>query len=179
MNTIGKSPLVQYVETIANLKAGILQPTEATKKPPLVEAVLSDACLEQLFLSFDKINRNHKFKGPLGYCYKTAYNIAAMDPDYVYCEGYATSKQLSIPLMHAWCVHRKTNEVYDGVWNKRKTTGNAYCGIPLRLDFVTDCILNTKHYGVIDHLWMQRELLNTPLTSVIHPDYQDRIYAKF
>ena len=166
--------LATYVSTIAKLKMSAFPPAEC--EVPLAEAsVLADTCLESLFTSFDKINKTHKFKGDLGFCYKTAYHIAAEDPDYIYCEGYATSEQLNIPLLHAWCVHRKSKEVYDGVWNTKKTSGNAYCGLPLNLDFVTDFILSTKRYGVIDNLWSQKEFLSLPIRDIVHPEFHNII----
>lgn len=131
--------------------------------------------LEHLYMTFDKINRVHKYKGKIGFCFREAYRLANMDSIFIYCEGYAASEQLSIPLDHAWCVNRETQEVYDPVWNNKKVTGVAYCGLPLNIKFVNEVILQTRHYGVLDSLWMCKSLFNTPLSDIIYPDYQSVI----
>jgi hypothetical protein len=131
--------------------------------------------LEHLYMSFDKINHKHKYKGKLGFCYREAYRLAESDPIFIYCEGYAASEQLSIPLEHAWCVNRETKEVYDPVWNSKKVRGVAYCGLPLNLDFVNKVVLEVKMYGVLDSLWLCKSLFNTPLSDIIYPDYHSVI----
>jgi hypothetical protein len=173
------SSLVDFVKAIARCRSSI-NSTVGEATPPLsTELTLHDLYkargLEQLYVPFDKINHTHKYKGKLGFCYKTAYRLAESDSIFVYCEGYATSENLSIPLAHAWCVNRETREVYDPVWNTKKTRGNAYCGLPMNLGFVREVILHNKQYGVLDSIWMCKHLFNTPLSDILHPDYKEII----
>jgi hypothetical protein len=177
--TEAQTSLNNYVKLIANCRnsAGM---AAAEQPPPLpMSASLHDLAsrrgLEQLYLPFDTINRTHKYKGKLGFCYKEALHLALADPIFIYCEGYASSEQLCIPLMHAWCVNRETREVYDPVWNTKKNRGNAYCGIPFNVEFVKKVVLHTELYGVIDSLWMCKHLFPTPLSDIIHPDYQPTV----
>jgi hypothetical protein len=128
--------------------------------------------IEHLYLSFDKINHKHKYKGKLGFCFREAFSLASRDPIFIYCEGYASSEALSIPLHHAWCVNRETQEVYDPVWNSKKVRGNAYCGLPFNIKFALEVVLKTKMYGVLDMLWScGQDTLATPISDIIHPAY--------
>lgn len=174
--TTADASLANFVSTVAKCRM-LHCSIEGELPPPLSTSTclheLADARgLEQIYTSFDKINRTHKYKGKLGFCYREAYRLAESDPIFIYCEGYAVSEQLSIPLTHAWCVNRETKEVYDPVWNNKKVRGSAYCGLPLNLDFVNKVILQVAMYGVVDSLWMCKNLFNTPLGDIVHPDYQ-------
>lgn len=174
MNTIHS--LHEYVKAIAKFRT--LGRVESGEKTPPISAFtsLSDAAatrgMEHLYIPFENINHTHKYKGKLGYCYQAAFRLAESDPIFIYCEGYACSEQLSIPLQHAWCVNRETKEVYDPVWNTKKVKGSAYCGLPFNLKFVIDVVLHNKQYGILDSLWSCKHLFNTPLGAIVHPDYQ-------
>lgn len=178
MNTAHVS-LHDFVKNIAKCRTlGTVVLGEET--PPVsISTSLSEAVnsrgLEHLYIPFENINHTHKYKGKLGYCYSEAFKLAERDPIFIYCEGYAASEQLSIPLAHAWCVNRETKEVYDPVWNTKKVKGNAYCGLPFSLKFVIEVVLHNKQYGVLDSLWMCKHLFNTPFSDIIHPDYQSVI----
>lgn len=173
------SSLLDFVKAIALCRSSMNSiPGEP---PPLVsvESTLVDLAkargLEQLYVPFDKINYTHKYRGRLGFCYKYAYHLAESDSIFIYCEGYASSEQISIPLHHAWCVNRETREVYDPVWNTKKTRGNAYCGLPMNLNFVRKVIAHSQMYGVLDSLWQCKHLFNTTLGDIVHEDYKDII----
>lgn len=173
------SSLVDFVKAIALCRSSMNSiPGEVSPLVPM-ESTLADLAttrgLEQFYVPFDKINYTHKYKGKLGFCYKTAYQLAESDSIFIYCEGYAASEQLSIPLHHAWCVNRETREVYDPVWNTKRTRGSAYCGLPMNLEFVRKVILHNKQYGVLDSIWMCKHLFNTPLSDILHPDYKEII----
>ena len=173
------SSLVDFVKAIALCRRSMNSISGEETPPISIESTLLDLAsargLEQLYFPFDKINYTHKYKGKLGFCYRAAYQLAESDSIFIYCEGYAASEQLSIPLAHAWCVNRETREVYDPVWNTKRTRGNAYCGLPMNLDFVGKVIFHTKMYGVLDSLWQCKHLFNTPLGDIVHPDYKDII----
>lgn len=177
--TDAHASLANYVSAVAKCRTMHVS-VNGEETPPLSAAtrlheLASARGLEQLYVSFDKINYKHKYKGKLGFCFSAAYRLAESDPIFIYCEGYAASEKLSIPLAHAWCVNRETHEVYDPVWNNKKVRGVAYCGLPLNLDFVNKVILEVKMYGVLDSLWLCKNLFNTPLGDILHPDYQSVI----
>lgn len=65
----------------------------------------------------------------------------------VYCEGYAISDVVPIPLEHAWCV-TKSGHVVDTVWDNPQEC--HYFGIPFRTDFLKMILLKSKHYGLLD-----------------------------
>lgn len=174
--TTRASPLLDFVKAIALCRSSMNSIPGEETPPVSMESTLVDLAkargLEQLYVLFDKINYTHKYKGKLGFCYKHAYQLAESDSIFIYCEGYACSEQLGIPLHHAWCVHRETGEVYDPVWNTKKTRGNSYCGLPMNLNFVRNVVNHTMTYGVLDSLWLCKHLFNTNLGDIIHPDYK-------
>lgn len=175
----GASSLVDFVKAIALCRRSMNSISGEETPPISMESTLVELAaargLEQFYVPFDKINYTHKYKGKLGFCYQAAYRLAESDSIFIYCEGYAASEKLSIPLAHAWCVNRETREVYDPVWNTKKTRGNAYCGLPMNLDFVIDVMSHSKVYGVIDCLWQCKHLFNARLGDIVHPDYKDII----
>ena len=174
MNT-ASAALTDFVSAIAKCRRGMCS-VSGEEIPPIsmstpLQEVAKERGLESLYVPFDKINHTHKYKGTLGFCYREAYKLAIGDPVFIYCEGYATSEKLSIPLMHAWCVNRETQEVYDPVWNTKRIRGSAYCVLPLSLDFVNKVMLQRECYGVIDQLWLCKNLFDVSFSAVIHPDY--------
>lgn len=177
--TLQNSSLLNFVKAIALCRKSMNNlPGEETPSVSLdstLAVVVEALGLEHFYVPFDKINYAHKYKGKLGFCYQAAYRLAESDSIFTYCEGYASSEQLSIPLAHAWCIHRETREVYDPVWNTKRTKGNAYCGLPMNINFVREVILYNKQYGVLDSLWRCKHLFDTPLSDIIHPDHKDII----
>lgn len=167
--------LYNFVKGIANIRNSMRSVSGEVTPPISLTSSLSDLGVakgvESLYITFDNINYTHKYKDKLGHCYQAAFRLAERDPTFIYCEGYACSEKLSIPLMHAWCVNRETKEVYDPVWNTERVKGNAYCGLPFNLKFVTDVILHNKTYGVVDSLWLCKHLFKTALSDIVHPDY--------
>jgi hypothetical protein len=174
-----QASLNNFVKQIAGCR-NMMRAELGEATPPIsVSTSLSEAAasrgMEHLYIPFDNINHTHKYKGKLGHCYQEAFRLAESDSIFIYCEGYASSEKLVIPLQHAWCVNRETKEVYDPVWNTKRVKGNAYCGIPFNLKFAIDVVLHNKQYGVIDSLWMCKHLFNTPLSDIVHPDYHSLI----
>lgn len=102
---------------------------------------------------FTTIN-NTEHVGKLGECFRQATNLYLSNKnEYSYCEGYAISEKLPIPLMHAWCVDKKGN-VVDPTWHENTATiPTGYFGIVLNGDFVLETLGITRHYGILDHLF--------------------------
>ena len=61
--------------------------------------------------------------GEMKACYRNAF-LLALDQDWDYVEGYATTTELGIPLMHAWCLDAE-GRVVDPTW----VDGDAYVGV--------------------------------------------------
>ena len=73
-----------------------------------------------------------------------------------YCEGYACSNKLGLPLAHAWCVDQE-GRVIDPTWdeNPEGETGADYFGIALRMKTVAQCSPAKKGcYAVLGN-WME------------------------
>jgi hypothetical protein len=70
-----------------------------------------------------------------------------VDPtEWFYCEGYAVSETLGLPLEHAWLANRK-GEVIDRTW--RKETGEcAYYGIPFTPAYLLRTLSRTGYFGL-------------------------------
>lgn len=182
MNDLALSSLRKYVDSMAalrNRKEGIENSCLDSKLLPDPSASLKETKgLEHLYIDFNKINRNHKLKGKIGYCYKYAYRSKLEHDNLVYCEGYAVPNGVHLPLPHAWCVDKNTHEVFDPVW-KNKKAGVAYCGLPLNMQFVNAVMVESGIYGVLDSLWyVYRKLNNFLLKDVVHEDFHNLVFAK-
>jgi len=83
-------------------------------------------------------------------CFANAADLALVDSDLTYCEGYAYAKGL-IPVLHAWCVDVE-GFVIDNtpVWSN----GGSYFGVMFHTDDLLDKIMRTKYYGMIDN-WQE------------------------
>lgn len=76
----------------------------------------------------------------------------ATDSGLTYVEGFATTKNVSLLMMHAWNLDDK-NRVVE-VTPKRGTEGAEYYGVVLPRWYVIKTILANGYYGVIDN-WHQ------------------------
>ena len=107
-------------------------------------------------------SQTHSVNGTmtLGECYSNAYKMLE-DPVYRYCEGYATSTSLGIPLAHAWVVD-KDNNVVDPTWKD----GDQYFGVAFDSMFLYKTLIKTKHHGVFGNLYRMR--IRTPEDCVLY-----------
>ena len=80
--------------------------------------------------------------GPLGECYRNAYEAATTNSGWQYVEGFSLS---IIPIMHAWCV----NEEGDAVEVTWDTPGKEYRGIVIDIAKVSAAIVETGVWGVM------------------------------
>lgn len=104
--------------------------------------------------------------GEKGNCYQNALTLATLGKPkgYLYCEGYAVSASLRIPLEHAWVAEEKTGLVIDPTWED----GVDYYGVAFDPFKALDIVLKrTKHWGILGNLWQIRTRSKRPLNEVI------------
>jgi len=89
-----------------------------------------------------------RFRGEMRACYANAFALMCREPDVIYCEGYALSDEVPIPLDHAWCC-RPDGKILEPTWRYKNT---AYLGIPLKREYVHECFLKRKQ-GCVLHAW--------------------------
>lgn len=82
-------------------------------------------------------------------CYKNSVLLAQSKPDLVYTEGYIRIHDCDLAIAHAWCVDKKTREVYDPTIHDGRIV-SAYIGIPLDLGIVITTAISRCKYGVFD-----------------------------
>ena len=86
----------------------------------------------------------------MGECYQNAWYLAE-ERGWEYVEGYATTTELGIPLMHAWCIN-EDGDVVDPTWSD----GENYVGVVIPTEIARDVMAQTEHYSVLGNLWMYR-----------------------
>lgn len=84
-------------------------------------------------------------KGKDKECFRNAYELVQTNPKWKYVEGFALH---TIPVHHAWTV-RNDGHLIETTW---KTSGVAYFGIELPMDFVNRVILETGVWGALNPL---------------------------
>lgn len=95
-------------------------------------------------------------------CYSNSSKTLMFDDldknEWFYCEGYAASKSLSLPLEHAWLAN-KNGDVIDRTW--RYSPGDcAYFGVPFKYDYMLNTIMRNRYYGLLsDGCTYNRQLL--------------------
>lgn len=100
-------------------------------------------------------------------CYRNAALAAKLLPRrFVYCEGYATTKTLCLPLLHAWLLDVETLQTIDPTWGQE---GAEYFGIAVKLSFVRRAWRKAGHYGLIDCPRADWPLLTEPPELWRHP----------
>lgn len=125
--------------------------------------------LGQQFTIADQTKDYEAYRGPMGSCYKNAFDLAQERQELAYCEGYALSAGL-FPMHHAWCVTAE-GVVVDPTWD---ASTSDYYGVPLNTGFVLNQILRTKVWGVFgEHV--PKEALGLDLNEFIHPAWQPEL----
>lgn len=71
-------------------------------------------------------------------CYYNCLELLREHRDLFYCEGYALTEDLPLPLAHAWLVN-KDREVIDPTWNDEST---VYLGIPFNTQWFIDLLVS-------------------------------------
>jgi hypothetical protein len=93
-------------------------------------------------MKFKTDGRSFPRLGRMKECFKNSFELAASEPDLIYCEGYALGAVIAVH--HAWCV-RKDGTVVDPTWK----SGEDYFGVPLRLEYVVKFIDDTGCYDSV------------------------------
>jgi len=81
-------------------------------------------------------------------CYKNCYEGLLLHQDWHYCEGFATSENLSLALIHAWLVNDR-GEVIDPTWVGREKT--AYFGVVFERKFVGNMLAQARQYAILEN----------------------------
>lgn len=90
-------------------------------------------------------------------CYMNATRLATTSMRrHTYCEGYAISTHLGVPLQHAWVWDCEREQVIDNTWRGEVA---GYFGIPFTHNFLHSFLCNQKHYG---GLIFARDFLQSP-----------------
>jgi hypothetical protein len=81
-------------------------------------------------------------------CYRNSWRVMIERPGLRYCEGYAMSAGLMIPVEHAWCVDQDDN-VVDPTW--REPQHAAYYGVEIPEDVLGCSMSIRKVFGFFGH----------------------------
>ena len=87
-------------------------------------------------------------KAPARQCFANAGRLVLARQGWTYCEGFAVSDKLRIPVVHAWCLDASGN-VVDPTWETPESC--SYLGIPYRRAY---CEEHWSREGVWD-IWSE------------------------
>lgn len=89
-------------------------------------------------------------------CFYNATSAALDYPEQLtYVEGYAIpDSEINFPMLHAWVVDQN-DQLLDPTW---KNSGAAYYGIRFSNKLLSECLVITEEYGVLNCLWWNEEL---------------------
>lgn len=82
----------------------------------------------------------------LGHCFANAARLT-LERDWFYVEGYASSEDVGVPLLHAWNV-TKGGKLVDATWRKPEKT--EYFGVAFNRADMGRWLSKQKHYGLLD-----------------------------
>lgn len=89
------------------------------------------------------------FRGELKSCYQNCFQALWNYPELSYCEGFAVSNEVLIPIAHAWLVN-DDSLVVDPTRNE-DFTDCTYFGVVFTKEFVRKTAIKTKYYGILDN----------------------------
>lgn len=76
-------------------------------------------------------------------CYWNCYQLASKLPLFTYCEGYALSNYIELPIAHAWLLNAD-GEVIDPTWEKEAA---EYYGIAFQFQWIKALIKSRQDRG--------------------------------
>lgn len=83
-------------------------------------------------------------RGRMGQCYGNAGKLVMWRSDLFYCEGYAVSNGLPIPLPHGWAC-TKDGTLIDPTWKD----GREYFGVVFKRKWFMRRARDTGYYGIL------------------------------
>lgn len=94
--------------------------------------------------------KKHPLTGtmPLGMCYHNSYKAMA-ETQMRYCEGYAMTSGLMMPMAHGWLVDTD-GRVVDPTWKD----GCDYFGVVFDTFFLLKTVAKTKRLGILGNLYV-------------------------
>lgn len=98
------------------------------------------------------------YRGPMRQCYANTFEYVQLHPEYVYCEGFAVSKKVPIPVHHAWAVS-PDGRAEELTWAE---AGADYWGVPLKWDFVLAEANRTRTFGLLGEMIPQSIVQRAP-----------------
>ncbi len=126
-------------------------------------------------LSFLKRIVPSPFKGKPKSCYQNCFQALWKYPELRYCEGFAISNDVQIPISHAWLVDAKS-QVIDPTWSE-DAPGYTCFGVVFTEDFVRETAMKTKYYGILDNYRVDRhQILQEGFPKgALHPKFHFRL----
>lgn len=129
------------MKTIARLKSFLEKQAELIKKvhhQPYwkynsFEELILDCGVEMSYAPLP----NNIDRGSPKNCYYNCFELLREHPDLTYCEGYAMSEDLPLPLFHAWLIDEDGN-VIDPTWK----SGDAYFGVPFNTEWFINLLVS-------------------------------------
>ena len=84
-------------------------------------------------------------RGTMGQCFRNSMMYVLDHRDLTYCEGWAMSARLPIPLQHAWILDGE-DKVIDPTWDDEEV---AYYGVPFDFEFVAKFAIEVGYFGIL------------------------------
>lgn len=102
-------------------------------------------------------------------CFSNALRLAIDHPELSYCEGYGMTRDVPIPIYHAWCVD-PAGRVVEPTW-KTPDPNVSYLGIVFPTQLVIRTQIGRSFAGMIDNFEQRYPLLRRPLAESL-AEYQ-------
>lgn len=105
-------------------------------------------CFEELVLDCGKEMKAKSLpdrieRGKPKNCYYNCQQLLELQPDLIYCEGYALSDDIPMPFAHAWLIDKEGHAI-DPTW---ETPGVAYLGVPFSTKWVRSFLNSRQQRG--------------------------------
>lgn len=137
MTTTSDNGLLTFLEFVSGVASGSKK--SYMKYGSYEELVLIEGHHMEQLLPIPDVQR-----GVMGECYRNSQLFVMDNSEFTYCEGWAISARLPIPLQHAWVIDGD-GKVIDPTWDDEA----HYYGIPFETEFLVDFTLNVGYYGIL------------------------------
>ena len=132
-----------------------------------------------------KLVSNLYFKPKMKECYYNS-QVALLNCDkldqFEYCEGFAMSENVPIPIQHGWLRHKKTKNVIDLTWQSEDVKsvprkGCKYFGIVINKRDVMEGIMTGKCSSHLDGFWNGWTILERKFNNDVSYNLKVEKYA--